>query len=149
MRNPLPLETWICLIDPRGRGGALSGDSGCPIEFICEHYLTFSKSLLHVILCLLGQKNYLEILKNETVFERGKGQLENAKGREHESIFTFKMVFRMLSNCFTTSRALFRLQQKDVTQSISRLKSRVNLQVRPLAFYFLHHEELFPKNIQN
>ena len=33
------------------------GDSCCPIEFIREHYLTFSKSLLHVILCLLNQPN--------------------------------------------------------------------------------------------
>ena len=50
------------------------GDSCCPIEFICEHYLAFSKSLLGFI-------------------HRGKGELENAKGNEYESMFTFKMAF--------------------------------------------------------
>ena len=64
------------------------GDSCCPIAFICEHYLTFSRSLLHVILCLLSQK-----AKKKRVFDRGNGELENAKGSEHESIFTFKMAF--------------------------------------------------------
>ena len=82
-------------------------DSCCPIEFICEHYLTFSKSLLRVSLCLLSQrKNYGEILKTR-VFDRGKRELENAKGSEHESTFTFKLAFfKMFSNCLlTTSRA--------------------------------------------
>ena len=69
-------------------------DSCCPNEFMCEHYLTFSKSLLCIILCLLSQrKNYGEILKNQRVFDRGKGGLKNAKGSEHESIFIFKMAF--------------------------------------------------------
>ena len=76
------------------------GDSCCPIEFICEHYLTFSKSLLRVILCLLSQrKHHCEILKDLRVFDKGKGQLEHAKGSEHESIFTFKMAFL---ECFQT-----------------------------------------------
>ena len=77
------------------------GDSCCPIEFICEHYLTLSKSLLRVILCLFSQK-----AKKKRVFDRGNGELKNAKGSEHGSIFTFKMALRMLSNClFTKSRA--------------------------------------------
>ena len=59
-------------------------DSCCPIEFICEHYLTFSKSLLRVILCLLSQK-----AKKKRVFDRGNGELENAKGSKHESIHIF------------------------------------------------------------
>ena len=51
-------------------------------------------------------------------------ELENAKGSEHESIFTFKMTFL---ECFQTvfflpqaeqSRALFCLEDKGVTQSI-------------------------------
>ena len=82
------------------------GDS-CLIEFICEHYLTFSKSLLRIILCLLSQrKGYREILKTKE-FYRGKGELENGKRSEHESIFTFRMAFfRVLSDwIFTTSRA--------------------------------------------
>ena len=84
-----------------GRGGALSGDSCCPVEFICEHYLTFSKSLLRVIIYLLSQK-----AKKKRVFDRGNGELENSEGSEHEYIFTFKMAFRMLSNCLlTASRA--------------------------------------------
>ena len=33
------------------------------------------------------------MLKTKNVFDRGKGELENAKGREHESILTFKMAF--------------------------------------------------------
>ena len=100
------------------------GDSCCPLEFICEHYLTFSKSLLRVIPCLLSQrKNCDEILKTKEKGRegkgrkgkerkgkerkgkerKGKGELESARGSEHESIFTFKM----LSNWFffTTSRA--------------------------------------------
>ena len=59
---------------PKGRGGALSGDSCCPIEFICEHYLTFSKSLLCVILCLLSQiENFGEILKTKEFLTEEKG----------------------------------------------------------------------------
>ena len=54
--------------------------------------LTFSKSLLRVILCLLSQKTTLKS-KKIGVFDKGKGELENAKGREHESIFIFKMTF--------------------------------------------------------
>ena len=60
------------------------GDSCCPIKFIREHYLTFSKSLLRVILCL--KKNYVKILKNRRVSDRQKEELENAKGRKCESI---------------------------------------------------------------
>ena len=77
------------------------GDSCCPLN----SYLTFSKSLLRGILCLLSQrKNYDEILKTKKDFDRGKGVLENAKRSEHESIFTFKMAFfRMLSNCLITT----------------------------------------------
>ena len=68
------------------------GDSCCPIEFICEHYLTFSE-LLSVSLCLLCQRrNYGEILKTRG-FDRGKGELENVKGSKHESTFTFKLVY--------------------------------------------------------
>ena len=47
-------------------------DFCCPMEFICEYYLTFSKSLLCVILCLSRQENCAEILKNQRVFDRGK-----------------------------------------------------------------------------
>ena len=49
------------------------------------------------------------------------GESENAKGSEHESIFTFKMAFL---KCFQTVfyhkqiRELFCLQDKCVTQSI-------------------------------
>ena len=106
--------------------------------FICEHYLKFSKSLLCVILSLLSQKNYLEILKNQNIFDRGKGELENAKGRKHESIFTFKMAS---SNAFRRifyhkqRRALFCLQDKGVAPSVlvvyiirtaSKLRSQVH-----------------------
>ena len=98
-------------------------DSCCLIEFICEHYLTFSKSLLRVILCLLCQrKNFGEILKTKEFLTEGKGELENANGSEHESIFTFKMAFL---ECFQTvfyhkqSRALLCLQDKGVAQSVS------------------------------
>ena len=48
-------------------------DFCCPMEFICEYYLTFSKSLLCVILCLSRQENYAEILKNQRALDRGKG----------------------------------------------------------------------------
>ena len=65
------------------------GDSCCPLEFICEHHLTFSKSLLRIILCLLSQRKNCD----ERVFDRGKRDIENAKGSEHESVFTFKMAF--------------------------------------------------------
>ena len=54
--------------------------------------LTFSGSLLPIILCLLSQKkkqNYAEILKTKKFLT----EEENAKGREHKSIFTFKMAF--------------------------------------------------------
>ena len=82
----------------------------CPVEFICEHYLTVSESLLRVIHCLLSQKNYVEILKkNQIVFERGKGELENAKRREHESIFRFKKAFL---ECFQTRGAEGRGEQR-------------------------------------
>ena len=52
---------------------------------------------------------------HKRVFDRGKGELDNAKGREHKSIFTFKMASL---ECFHTvfynmeSRALFCLQKK-------------------------------------
>ena len=70
------------------------GDSCYTIEFICEYHSTFSKSLFRVILCLLIQrKHYGEILKTRKVFDRGREELENAKGSEHEFIFTFKMAF--------------------------------------------------------
>ena len=84
------------------------GDSCCHIGFICEHYLTFSKSYFRVILCLLRQRNYFEILKKQRVFDRRKGELENAKGREHESFLqwllwtTFRLIFY-----HKQSRALF------------------------------------------
>ena len=53
---------------PWGSGwGTEWGDSCYPIEFICEHYSAFSKSLLRVILCLLSQrKHYGEILKTKS-----------------------------------------------------------------------------------
>ena len=48
--------------------------SCCPIEFICEHYLTFSKSLLHIILWLLSQReNDGEILKTKEILTEEKG----------------------------------------------------------------------------
>ena len=47
------------------------GDACCPIEFICEHYLTFSKSLLRVIVCLLSQK-----AKMKRIFDRENGKCE-------------------------------------------------------------------------
>ena len=85
------------------------GDSCGPIGLICEHYLTFSKSLFRVILCLLSQrKNCAEIpSKSQRVFDRGKGELEKAKGSERESTFTFKMAFLECFQTFllTTSRA--------------------------------------------
>ena len=56
------------------------------MDSCCEHYLTFSKSLLHVIRCLLSKKKYIEILKNQRVFDRGKGELENAKRHENETV---------------------------------------------------------------
>ena len=31
-------------------------DCCCPIRFMCEHYLTFSESLLGLILCLIELK---------------------------------------------------------------------------------------------
>ena len=64
-----------------------------------------------------AKKNYGEIPKTRIM-----GELENAKGSEHESIFTFKMAFL---ECFQTvfffhkqSRALCCLQGKGVAQSI-------------------------------
>ena len=57
------------------------------MDSCCEHYLTFSKSLLHIILCLLSKKNYIEILKKpKSFFDRGKGELENAEGHENETV---------------------------------------------------------------
>ena len=98
------------------------GDSCCPIQFICEHYLTFSKSLLGFILCLLSQrKNCGENLKTLEFLTDERGELENAKGSQHESIFTFKMVFL---EYFQTdfyhkqSRWLFCLKDKGVAQSV-------------------------------
>ena len=108
----------------------------------------------------IEQKSYVEILKNQRVFERGKGEPEDAKGWEHESIFTCKMAFL---ECFQTdffyrkqSRALFSLQEKVVTQSIlvlyiSRTSIKVKKPSKPagtfqnllLVFYFLQHEEFF------
>ena len=89
-----------------------------PIEFICEHHLTFSKSLLRVI----PKKELRRNPKNQRVFDRGKGELENAEGSEHWNLYLhLKWLFRMLSNCFFNhkqSRALFCLQDKGVAQSI-------------------------------
>ena len=87
MRNPLPSETKICLIDPRGRGGALLTLFNILKISASRHSLSIEPII------------YVEILKNPSVFDRGKGELENAKGREHESIFTFKMAFL---ECFQT-----------------------------------------------
>ena len=59
--------------------------------------------------------------KIQRVFDREKGELENAEGNKHESIFTFKTTFL---ECFQTvfyhkqSRALLCLQNKGVAQSI-------------------------------
>ena len=39
-------------------------------------------------------------IKQKRVFDRGKGELENAKGRDHESVFTFKIAFL---ECFQTA----------------------------------------------
>ena len=77
-------------------------DSCYPIEFKCEHYLTFSKSLLRVILCLLSQrKNYGEILKTKEFLTEERANLwKMIRGANMKSILTFKVAFRMLSNCF-------------------------------------------------
>ena len=90
---PLTSETQICLIDPRGRGGAL-GDSCCPIEFICEHYLTFSKSLFRVILCLLGQrKNYGKILKTKGFLTAERGNYKILRAANMNLYLHLKWVF--------------------------------------------------------
>ena len=47
---------------------------------------------------IIGPKYYIEILKSQRVFDRIKGELENAKGREHKSIFNLKWLFKTLSN---------------------------------------------------
>ena len=75
------------------------GDSCCPVEFVCERYLTFSKSLLCIMHSLfIKQNSNVKILSNQKVFDRGKKELENTKEREHESIFTFEMALE----CFQT-----------------------------------------------
>ena len=88
-------------------------------------------------------KNYVEILKNQSVFHRGKGELENAKGREHESTFTLKVAFL---ECFQTNispqaeQSVILLTRErcrivnirstaDIIRTVSRLRSRMNLQV--------------------
>ena len=77
------------------------GDCCCPIEFTFEHYLTFSRSLLCIILCLLSQK-----AQERRVFDRGNRELENAKVANMNLILHLKWLFRTLSNCFfATSRA--------------------------------------------
>ena len=79
------------------------------------------------------QKNYVEILKkNQGVFDRGKGELEDAKGREHESIITSEMAFRMLSNCFyhNQSSPIFCRQEKGVAQSILVLDIRRTVSIK-------------------
>ena len=135
---------------------------------MCEHYLTFFKSLLPVILCLLSKKTSLKSKKNEEFLTKERGNLENAKGCKHESMFTFKMAFL---ECFQTgffllffyhkqSRALFCSQGKVVTQlilvldisrTVSKLRSRVNLQVHfkfAFGILFSSTRRVFPKNIQ-
>ena len=54
------------------------------------------------------------------------GGLENGKGREHESIFTFKMAFKIafrLIFYLKQSRALFCLQEKGVAPSMTSYNS--------------------------
>ena len=63
-----------------------------------------------------------------------KGELENAKGREHESIFTFEMAFL---ECFQTdllpqaeqSVVLLARERCRTVNISSRHRSRVNLQI--------------------
>ena len=86
-------------------------------------------------------KNNIEILKKPKRLDRGKGELENAKGHEHGSIFTFKMASL---KCFQTDllpqaeQSIILLIKQgvlpsilvlDIIRTVSRLRSRVKLQV--------------------
>ena len=96
------------------------GDFCCPIEFICVHYVTFSKSPLRVILCLLSQrKNYGKILKTKEFLTEKRGNQK--MGSERESIFKFKMDSSTLSNYFfTTNRHSQYYKTWDFTTSTVR-----------------------------
>ena len=75
------------------------GDFCCPVEFICVHYVTFSKSPLRVILCILSQrKSYGKILKTKELLTEKR--VNQKMGSERESIFTFKMDSSTVSNYF-------------------------------------------------
>ena len=58
----------------------------------------------------------MEILKNQRVFDRGKGELENAKGLEHESIENLQFL-----ECFQT---YFLPQGKQSTILLTRKRCR-------------------------
>ena len=96
----------------------------------------------------------VQILKNQRVFDRGKEELENAKGREHESIFAFKTAFL---ECFQTDllpqteqSVILLTRERCRTVSISSRHHMYSIKVEKLlVFYFLQHEEFFPENSQN
>ena len=69
-------------------------DSCCPIEFICEHYLTFPKSKFsRHSLFFEPKKKLLRNPKNQRVFDREKRELENHKGANMNIYLHLKWLF--------------------------------------------------------
>ena len=91
--------------------------------------------------------------RNQRVFDRGKGELESAKGCECESVFTFKMAFLEYFQTDLSpqqNKTLSCLQEKRVTPSIRVEKPSEPASTLQICFwYFISFNMMNIKNILN